>query len=390
MSTKKNEETVPMKTNKQDETRPSAKTKGKTEDSGLAATKPQKSVKKAQTLQPEEVDVLPQSDLGSPTDAPPAGKPKRAGWVWLGILMMFLIAAAGSAIGYGFAMKARAEAEMNNRLTAAATQFILSQKDIENGDLAMAKSRLEYVIQVYPDYPGAMDKLTTVMVELAKTNPEAALQSAAATPIPTVDTGNLESLFQQAKQQLTGEDWENLYVSVNGIRNTDPTYKSVQVDGMYYMALRNLAIKRINSGHLEVGIYYFTMASKIGPIDTEALGYESRAMMFLNAASSYGVVWERAMLGFQTLYGMVPYMIDVNGVTVTQRYAESLAGYGDTLQSQSDWCGAVKQYELSQSIMSLESVNLIIEDARGYCANPPATPTPTLEPGVTPTGGKKK
>lgn len=379
-----------MKTNKLDETRPSEPTKGTTEGSGQAVTRPQKSVKKAQALTPDEVDVVSQSTLGPSDSVTLSGKPKRAGWIWLGILMMFLIAAAGSAIGYGFAMKARAEAEMNNRLTAAATQFILSQKDIENGDLAMAKSRLEYVIQIYPDYPNAMDNLTKVMVELAKTNPEAALQSAAATPIPTVNTSNLESLFQQAKQQLVNEDWENLFVSVTGIRNSDPTYKSVQVDGMYYMALRNLAIKRINSGHMEVGIYYLTMASKIGPIDTEALGYESRAMMFLNAASSYGVDWERAMLGFQTLYGMVPYMIDVNGVTVTQRYAESIAGYGDTLQAQSDWCGAMKQYELSLSIMSLESVNLIIEDARSYCANPPATPTPTLEPGVTPTGGKKK
>lgn len=319
-----------------------------------------------------------------------AVKPKRGGWIALGILAILLLTAVGCAIGYGAAIKARQAAELNQRLVEATTQFMLSQDDIKNNNLSMAKSRLEYVLQIYPNYPDAMNQLTAVMVEMAKTNPEEALQSSAATAIPTVDTSNLESLFQKSKNLMVNKDWENLLANVNALRNTDPTYKSIQVDGMYYMALRNVAMKRISSGHLEVGIYYLTLAHQIGPIDNEAQGYMNNAVMYLNALEGYGVYWEKTVVAIKSLYDMGLYIIDVNGVTLAQRYAEALAGYGDYMQSQGEWCEAVKQYEASLSIMSLESVNAIMEDARNKCANPPATPTPTLAPGETPKPGKKK
>lgn len=319
-----------------------------------------------------------------------AVKPKRGGWIGLGILALLIIVFIGCAIGYGTAIKARQAAELDKRLHEATSQFILSQVDIQNSDWAMAKARLEYVIQIYPDYPDAMNRLTAVMVEMAKTNPEQALQPSAATAIPTVDTTNLEKLFKTSQSLMAGQDWENLLVNINALRNSDPTYKSIQVDGMYYMALRNLGMKRISSGHLEVGIYYLTLADQIGPIDNEAKGYMNNAVMYLNALSGYGVFWEQTVYALQSLYEMGLYMIDVNGVTLTQRYAEALAGYGDYLQSQGEWCKAVKQYEASLNIMSLESVNAIMEDAMNKCANPPATPTPTLAPGETPKPGKKK
>jgi hypothetical protein len=107
--------------------------------------------------------------------------------------------------------------------------------------------------------------------------------------------------------------------------------------------------------------------------------------MYLNAASGFGVNVQKTMDGFATLYNMVPFMIDFNGITVTQRYAQALADYGDFLQSTYDWCGAQQKYEESLSIMTLQSVSAIIADARNKCTNPPPTPTPTLEPWVTPT-----
>jgi hypothetical protein len=314
-----------------------------------------------------------------------AERQSQSGWRWLGVLGLFVIFALGCLIGYGMAIKARQDAELQQRLTAATTQYMLSLQDIENNDLAMAKTRLEYVIQIYPEYPDATVKLTEVMVALAQTNPEAALNPSVATPVPTVDARSLETMYQQAQQQLASQDWENLFATVNALRNLDPTYNAVKVDGMYYVALRNVAINRINSGNLETGMYYITLAGKIGPVDTDAQAAYNRAQMFLNASANFGAAWERALNGFETLYSMYPYMIDVNGVTVTQRYAESLKGYGDLLQVSLDWCGAVEKYEQSLNIMSLDSTNAIIEDARAKCANPPPTPTPTLEPWVTPT-----
>jgi hypothetical protein len=372
MSTKQNDETTPIKKqNGQATTQPSAAVK--------AASDP---VKKTQS----EINTkVPVEQVAEDTPEAPTKKVKRGKWILLGIAGLLVIVIGGLLIGYAMAIRERQVEELDQRLTKATTQYVLSLQDIEAHDLSMAKTRLEYVIQVYPDYPDAMTKLTEVMVAIAQENPDATSDQNITNVVATPDTRNVAATFSQAQQQMASQDWANLFSTVNSIRNTDPTYKSVQVDGMYYLALRNMAISKITNGNLETGIYYLTQASKIGPIDTEAMGYENRAIMLLDAGSGFGVNWERAVAGYETLYAMVPYMVDVNGITVTKRYAQSLAGYGDTLQSQLDWCGAVYQYEKSLGIMNLDSVTAIIADARDKCANPPPAPTPTLEPGVTPT-----
>jgi flagellar basal body-associated protein FliL len=357
MSIKKPEETAPMKSSKKtDETRPSATVKTVKSDIESA----------------EEIKTI---------------KPKRGRWVFLGIICLLVIVGLGCLTGYGLAIKARQAAETERKLTTATMQYVLAMEDIASNNLSMAKTRLEYVIQIYPDYPEAAAKLTEVMVTLAQSEQAPQTTQAVATVAPVVDTRKVEAIYQTAEQQLATamstsamEDWLNLLNTVNSIRNADPTYRSIKVDGMYFLALRNAAINSINSGHLETGIYYLTLASQIGPVDSDALGYRNRAIMYLNASAGFGVTWQRAVTGFETLYGMVPYMIDVNGVTVTKRYAEALAGYGDYLQSTNDWCGAVEQYEKSMGIWSLESVTSTIDQAREYCANPPVTETATPEP----------
>jgi hypothetical protein len=364
MSTKKIEETTPMKKNTiPEETSPSAAVKER---------KPRKTVKTS----PDE------SKTNEPEISPegPAKKPRRGLWIFLGIIGILVIAAAGCLTGYGLGIRARQVEELNQRVTLATTQYVMSLQDIENGNLSMAKTRLEYVIKVYPEYPNAVEKLTEVMVTLSQNSQSATTPQTIATTAPTADIRSIEAMYASTQQQLAGQDWSGLLTTVNSIRNADPTYKSIKVDGLYYLALRNMAIAKINSGHLETGIYYLTLAGQIGPIDSEALGYESRAMIFLNAGAGFGVTWQRAVTGFETLYAMVPFMIDVNGVTVTQRYAQSLAGYGDSLQSTYEWCGAVEQYEKSLSIMNSDAVGGIIDDARAKCENPPATPTPSGTP----------
>jgi hypothetical protein len=383
MSTKKNEETTPMKKiDDLEATRPSASIKNTPAASDENKFKLPKGGKKTQPVKPTVASEPPIESSFEPTSS---GKPKRALFVWLGILGLLVIIAGGCLIGYGLAIRARQAEDLNQRLTAATAQYVLSLQDIENNNLPMAKTRLEYVIQVYPDYPEAGAKLTEVMVALAQNNQLTTSAPVIATVAPTMDTRNLEAIYSSAQQYLVNQDWANLLASVNSIRNTDPTFKSVQVDGLYYLALRNVALSKINSGKLETGIYYLTLASKIGPIDAEAQGYYTNAALFLNAGAGFGATWDRALNGFEMLNGINAYMIDVNGITVRQRYAESLAGYGDLLQSEYDWCGARDKYLESLAVMTLQSVSAILPDAEEKCANPPSTPTPTLEPGITPT-----
>jgi hypothetical protein len=377
MPKKKIEETVPMKKNT-----PSEEIKPSSENSVPEVTVPvkataktRKTTKKADAV---EENVALQPEVTAEEQAPV--KVKRAGWVWLGILAMFVIAALGVGSGYLLAMQARKTAQQTQIQILATTQYELSMQDVKDNNFSMAKRRLEYVIKIYPNYPGAADKLAEVMVQLAQSGNSSGQPVEIATAEPTKDTRGAAAIFATAKQQMAAQDWRSLYSSINSLRDLDPTYEAVQADGLYYLAMRNMGIINISNGNMEKGLYNFSVAEKIGPLDADAESYRTWARMFLNAAAGYEVVWSRAVDGFATLYDMVPNMIDFNGITVREYYARSLAGYGDFLQSTYDWCGAVTQYEASQGIMSLQRVIDLLPDAREKCANPPATPTPEATP----------
>lgn len=377
MPKKKIEETVPMK-----KITPSEENKPSSDNSVpevtvpvKAAAKPRKTTKKADAI---EAPVQSEPASGPEEQAPV--KTKRAGWVWLGILAMFVIAALGAGTGYLMAIEARKSAQETQIQILSTTQYELSLQDIKDNNYSMAKRRLEYVIQIYPNYPGAADKLAEVMVQMAQAGNTSSQPVEIATAEPTKDTRGAAAIFTTAKEQLAAQDWRSLYTSINSLRDLDPSYQAVQADGLYYMAMRNMGIINISNGNMEKGLYNFSVAEKIGPLDADAESYRTWARMFLNAAAGYEVVWTRAIDGFSTLYNMVPNMIDFNGITVREYYARSLAGYGDYLQSTYDWCGAVTKYEASQGIMSLQRVIDLLPDAREKCANPPPTPTPESTP----------
>lgn len=324
----------------------------------------------------------------SKTDKPK--KVRHGKWVWLGILIMIVIAALGSGISYGLAMNARMDAEKNLRLEKAATQFVMAEQDQMNGDLEMAWKRLNYVLEVFPEYPGLDSKLSEVMLAMSLNNEEIPTIAAteapvAVTAVPTKDTKVVSVLFTQAKSQMAASDWGGLLSTINQIRNIDPAYEPIQVDGMFYLALRNNGISTIKSGNLETGLYYFAQAEKIAPLDRDTLSWQNWSRMYLIASSWYGVNWQKAADNFYMVYVDVPALIDTSKVTAKQRYVNSLEGLGDTYMMtgttlSSDYCVAASQYRAASSILNSETLALKIQQADAYCANPPATPTPTVDP----------
>ena len=380
MPKKKLEENTPMKSKKTtDATQPAAEN-DPTMEQTVPAPKVRKSTKKKDAFKPEVPEQVEEVSSAPEGDLPPK-KSKRGGWILLGILIMLLITAAGAAIGYSSAIKVRRAEESNQRLIVATTQFELSLQNIKDGKLSLAQRRLQYVIQVYPTFPGAADKLAQVMVSLANTNQSSG--SVAAVDIPTVeatkDTRGAAQMLTQAQQYLAAEDWKNLYASVNSLRNLDPTYEAVKVDGLFYLALRNMGIYNIKAGNLEVGIYQFAVAEQIGPIDKDADSYRQWAKLYVNGYAYWGISgsWQIVVNNFAELYKIVPDMIDYNNISVTKRYAEALDNYGDALESSSDWCNAVTQYQTSITIINDETVSAKLPVATANCANPPATPAPT-------------
>ena len=77
------------------------------------------------------------------------------------------------------------------------------------------------------------------MVVLTHTDvPPTAVPKATIPPLvsPTPDTRGVEDLIKQAQDNLRNKDWDAAITTLDNIRNVDPTYRVVDVDGMYYIA----------------------------------------------------------------------------------------------------------------------------------------------------------
>jgi tetratricopeptide (TPR) repeat protein len=375
MPKKKLEETTPIKTS-----------------SSIEETKPVRAKRATKNVKPSTVTTNTVSPTFVPEVEPEEGprkKVKRGKWIWLGILAMLLITAIGIGLGYFSAMQARQTAELQQRLDISNKQFALALNDQAAGNYELAKQRYEYILGIYPDYPGIDQKLVEIGVALAQQKgntqlatpvPNVTAQPTLSIIVPTVDTKSVSRLLTQAQDQYRAGDWGGLYTTVTSLRDIDPTYEPIKVDGLYYVALRNRGIADVQAGNLEIALYDFALAEDIAPIDADAQSYRSWAIMYLNAGSWWSVNWQNAVDQFASLYNILPNLMDSSHITVTERYARALIGYGDSLQQAYDWCNAVPQYEKSRSIYAVPGIDDIIVRAQEYCASPPPTPTPTVDP----------
>lgn len=323
----------------------------------------------------------------------------RSGWIWLGILGMLVIVAIGAGIGYASAINARTKADEDRRLNAAVVQFEQALQDQAAGNYGIAQQRYQYVLSIYPQYPGLDEKLVEIGLLVAQngggfvpvTTPQPGVTPGTPSkPAGGANTQNLNALNRQAQTYLKAADWVNLYTTAAKMRDINPNFNAVKVDGYHYMALRNLGMSKILAGNLEVGSYYFSLAEQIGPIDNEAQNLNRWAQLYLTAGSWWGINWQNAILNFSELYTIAPNLIDSSHFSVTQRFAGAYEGYGRFLQQNYQWCDAVNQFQYAANINPSERLNAVIEDAAKLCANPPPMPTPTLDPNApTPQPTKK-
>ena len=348
---------------------------------------------------------LPPDNPPGNLDPKPEKEPrKRRGKdILLGFLVLILLTAIGGAIGYGVAYGNRQKQAQEQIAYDAATQYQLGLTDIEAGNYENAKQRFEYILQLDPDFPGAVEKYTEVMLLLAQQKtPTPVLPTATIAPTPTKDLRPVEDLFNAIQAYLRANDWVNAILTIESLRTTDLTYRAIDVDGMYYIALRGRGIQKIlQEGNLEGGIYDLTLVERFGPLDREAEGYRAWARAYLQGASFWKVDWEKVVTYFSQIYPAVPSLRDADGWTAAERYRFALIQYGNKLLETENYCGARDAYRLSLDIGNDPAVGPTATFAQMQCEPPtstpaPFTPTPTfiiteptleLTPGVTETTG---
>jgi len=322
-------------------------------------------------------DPAPAPESGESTqESKPRSKKKlggRIGRFFLNLLIFLVIVGLGIFGGYqsGIGIRQRAQVELETQQLS--DQFSRALVDIQFGNYGAAQQRLEYIIGIDPSFPGAMEKLTEVMV--LSTVPTAT-PVVSPTPELIVDDTDYDGLLAQAQQLVSAGQWQNALTVLDTLRAKDPTFRTAAVDGMYYFALRNLGVDFIKAGNLEGGIYELTLAERFGPLDNIAHILRDNARWYNTAASFWELDWKLASEYFYQLNGSG---IWDGTMTATERYRIAAMRYGDQLYAEEQYCAAYEQYQGAQTAGQLD------EDSARYanqaylaCYPPTGTPAPTV------------
>jgi tetratricopeptide (TPR) repeat protein len=313
-----------------------------------------------QPLQPIKEDTQP---------VKPPKPPSRWRSILTSILGVLIILGLAGYGGYGAGVGDRVAADELIVSKQVTEQYQFALVDIQFGRYESARQRLEFIISKDPSFPGAAEKLTEVLVLSSIPTP-----TPAPSLTPTPDFSGAESAYQRAQQLIQAQDWPGALGALDTIRKLDPTYKTAQVDGMYYFALRNYGVDLITKqGNLEGGIYQLTLAERFGPLDRSAEGLREGSRLYITGASFWELDWSQAVTYFSQVGLGWPSLWD-GTMTASQRYYEASMRYGDDLFAQQQYCDAYQQYQNAGAIGQLDST-AAGNSAKAFVECYPATPT---------------
>jgi tetratricopeptide (TPR) repeat protein len=351
----------------------------------------QKSVEEmpmTETAEDETTGLEPDLDNQQPVnlEAKPRKK-RRSKWVWLGILIFVLLIALGVVFGYRNGVQRRLANEKAILMEQISLQLEWTYKDMDAGRYENAKARLDYIIEKYPEFPGIEDLMAQVIGKMNEPVPTPT-QIVIATIEPgvtaTPDFRGGEEKFAQLTQHIDNEEWDLAVQTVQSLKENNFDYRTIEVDGLYFIALRNRGIQRIWAGELEQGMYDLTVAAELGALDSQAAGAESWATTYLTGASYWDINWPGAVEIFGQLYAQSPYFSDSTGMTTAERYRIALYRLGDLFAAQGDYCTASSYYSQSLAVGANLDIQVTATAYAEACANPTPTPGPPEEQ-ITPT-----
>ena len=346
-------------------------------------------------------DTQPTEALHETQPNSPSPKKDKRFPRWLVALCVVLVLAIGLLGGYDSGMNKRYAAQGTVAAGQLSEQFQLGSNALAAGNYDLAKQYFEGILRTDPNYPGIQAAYTDLLVRMqVNTTPQDS-----PTPVlsPTPDLRSADQIFNTATQLLNSSNWNGAITNLDSLRKSFPTYHTAQVDGMYYMALRQRGIAQITAGcqnvNLEGGIYDLTLAEQFvgtGNLDSIAESLRTYARLYIIAASFWDQDWVQAQDIFAQVITGYPNMADGSCLTANQRWAEATVHVADQLMAKGDVCGAETQYADAFKVNDSQNAAAYPDatEAADKCnGSKPATKTPTLAGtpsetlAETPTGG---
>ena len=323
-------------------------------------------------------DTQPSNAISQPINAiqdaePTARRLSRRRWLWIVLLYLIAILVI-SLLAFTQGRRANLLQSQDQVTQFLQEQFELGLRDLDAKQYELARQRFEAIVRYDPSFPGAEEMLIEIYLSVN-------VPTITPTLIPTMtpDPAPPEELYNQAYIALTNSDWTTVINKLLTLRVKDPNYRSVEADGMMYIALRNRGMELIALGLMEEGLYDLSLAERFGPLDREAGFRRTLAEQYLWANSFFGLNWAQAAELF--------FPLCQQGATLDScpKYAEAAWKYGDQLWAAEDPCGAKEQY--SGSLAAWQNGTLVptATEAAVACETATAPPRRPPKPTTTPT-----
>lgn len=333
------------------------------------------------------------SDINSENN-PKEVRKKTVREKWIPFFGFLVILVLGILIGVGSGFSQRKAAQATVVTGQVEEQFKLGMDAMNTGKYDLAFQHFQFVAQNAPDYPGLREALTQLALWISKSPTPTPSQTPTLTPTP--DLRGVEAIFAQIQEYIKNKDWNNALNSLDALRKADPTYKTVVVDGMYYVSLRSRGMANIfpakcSDTNLEGGIYDLTLAEKFGPLGGDAESAREYARYFLAGSAFWEVDWAKAQYYFSQVDLVYPNLMDSSCVTAMEHWRKATIEYAKQLLAAGDYCNAQIQFDAAFGINSNDNVQYYPTATEVYLQCFPPTPTrvpqrtPTETPTPTPT-----
>lgn len=307
----------------------------------------------------------------------------------LSIIFLFLVVVISSLWGF---QNGRAVKYIRGTVTVRLyleQQYARALDEMAAGDYALAQQRLAYIHQQDPTFSEANEALQQVNDMLGEESPTDP-SNLGPTPTDTIDPRPAQQLFDQAATELAAGQWDQTLKTISALRQGNPEFRAIEVDGMIYAALRNRGVDKIlNQGELEGGLYDFSLAEQFGPIDRDAEIYRGWARLYMQGNGFWMAYPEIALQYYGQVAAAAPGLHDLSGMSAFYRYWQSLVQYADQLAAEGDWCQAWEYYDTAVTANNDGEVDSKAFEAEEKClalTPDPTQPKPTsTEPAATST-----
>ncbi len=324
-------------------------------------------------------------------------RPARLLWILGGIVLIAASIGVSAYSGYQNAIQQRLSRQSNQVLLTAGEQYNRALNNIKDGQWDQARTRLEYVISLDPSFPGAEAQLKVVLIAQARiatpTMEPTVTETETTIAIlgsPTPDLHGVEDFYNQVQTYLNAKNWDKAIATIDLLRQQNQSYRTVDVDGLLYIALRNRGVDKIlQKGMLEQGIYDLSLAEAISPLDAEADSYRTWASQYLAGAAYWGVDWQKVVDAFSQIYPALPMLRDGNGYTAQERFRVASVKLADQMAAAGDFCKAQPHYDAALALNNDAAVAAKSQANQKKCsdslkASYSPTPIPTIQFILTP------